>query len=389
MILTSENPSMSTKYSRVFNFSAGPANLPESVLEQVRDEMMNYKNSGMSVMEMSHRSREFDEILANANALAKELLGLEDTHEVLFLQGGASLQFAMAPMNLYQAGKPVDMVHTGYWTEAAIKELKKGVTPNGAPAEVRMVYSGESNNFTQIPELAPGMFSANASYAYVCSNNTIEGTQLKKFPKTPSPLVADMSSDFLSRRIDASQFGLIFAGAQKNLGPSGVVMAIIRRDLADRQDPAIEKVPTMLQYRTHTKAGSRYNTPPAFGIYVAGLVMNWIKTKGGLSKMEELNEKKAKLLYDAIDQSGGIFSCPVEKSVRSTMNVVWRVTPRGGMPNEELETQLISEAKKAGVIEIKGHRLVGGLRASIYNAMPIEGVQRLTDVMKEFQKKYG
>ena len=284
----------------------------------------------------------------------------------------------MLPMNLYQTGKPVDMIHTGSWSEMAIKELKKGY-------EMRTVYSGESNKFTQIPSFNEDQFNPSASYAYLCSNNTIEGTQFKSFPKTAAPLIADMSSDFLSRKFDMNQFGAVFAGAQKNVGPSGVCMVIIRKDLAERGD---EKLPTMLQYRTHVKAGSRYNTPPAFGIYVAGLVMNWIKTSGGLEALEKTNEMKAKILYDTIDKSGGFYSCPVAKDCRSLMNVVWRVKPNG-QANEEMETAMISEAKKTGLIEIKGHRSVGGMRASIYNAMPVEGVQALADFMVQFQKKNG
>lgn len=328
-------------------------------------------------MEMSHRSKEFDEILANATSVAKELLGVGDDYEVLFLQGGASLQFAMVPMNLYIKGQPIDVIHTGSWSDAAIKDLKKGF-------EMRMVYSGESNKFTQIPKIETSQFNPQASYAYLCSNNTIEGTQFKQFPDTGKvPLVADMSSDFLSRPIDTKKFGLIFAGAQKNLGPSGVCMVVIRKDLAERAD---EKLPIMLNYRTHIKGGSRHNTPPAFGIYVAGLVMNWIKSQGGLVKMAEHNAKKAAVLYDAIDKSNGFYSCPVDKAVRSDMNVVFRVKPES-KDSEALETALIGEAKKAGLIEIKGHRSVGGLRASIYNAHPMAGVEALANLMSDFHKK--
>jgi phosphoserine aminotransferase len=367
------------KYERLFNFSAGPANLPESVLEQVRDEMMNYKRSGMSVMEMSHRSKEFDEILANATARTKELMGLGDDYEVLFLQGGASLQFAMIPMNLCQPGKPVDVMHTGYWSEMAIKELKKGF-------ESRLVYDGTKDKFTKIADVPASEFNPEASYAYLCSNNTIEGSQFKKFPKTGSvPLIADMSSDILSRKIDFKQFGMIFAGAQKNLGPSGVTMVVMRKDLAERGS---DKLPTMLQYRTHTKGGSRYNTPPAFGIYICGLVLDWIAKQGGLDKMEQHNAKKAGHIYDAIDGSGGFYHCPVDKAVRSDMNVVWRIKP-GTPDSEKLEESFIKEAKAAGLLELKGHRAVGGIRASIYNAHPIESTQRLAEVMKNFQKKNG
>jgi phosphoserine aminotransferase len=371
-------------YQRVFNFSAGPANLPVPVLEKVRDELLNYRGPGagpgcgMSVLEMSHRSKEFDEILANATRLTRELLGVTADQEVLFLQGGASLQFAMAPMNFFQAGRPVDVVHTGYWTEMALKELKKGF-------ESRVVYTGEAEKFTRIPELRSEQFHPDASYVYLCSNNTIEGTQLQDLPKTAAPLVADMSSDFLSRPLDMSRFGLVFAGAQKNLGPSGLVVAVISKELAER---APQGLPTMLQYRTHIQAGSRYNTPPAFSIYVAGLVLEWIRDHGGLAGMAEHNERKARVLYDAIDRGQGFYTCPVEKSVRSRMNVVWRVTP-GGAPSEALEAGLIAEARKAEIIEIKGHRAVGGLRASIYNAMPIAGVERLASLLDDFRRRRG
>jgi phosphoserine aminotransferase len=366
-----------SKYNRVFNFAAGPAALPESVLEQVRDDLMNYRGSGMSVMEMSHRSKEFDEIISKAKATAREILKLGDDYEVLFLQGGASLQFTMVPMNLVQAGKPVDVVHTGNWTEMAIGQLKKGT-------EYRIVATGEKDGFKKLPKLHSDQFNPNASYVHVCTNNTIEGTQWKSLPDTGKvPLVADMSSDFMSRRMDFSKFGLIFAGAQKNLGPSGVCMVVIRKDLAERAD---EKLPSMLQYRTHIKNDSRYNTPPAFGIYICGLVMDWIQKQGGLEAMERTNNAKAKALYDAIDSSGGFYACPISNEDRSAMNVVFRIQP-GQKRGEELEELFIKETKKAGLAELKGHRSIGGLRASIYNAHPIEGVHALTSFMREFQKK--
>jgi phosphoserine aminotransferase len=366
-----------TQYNRVFNFSAGPANLPVPVLEQVRDELLNYKNSGMSVMEMSHRSKEFDGIMDHSIAITKELLGLGNEHEVLFLQGGASLQFSMVPMNLMESGKPIDVVHTGYWVEMAMKEFKR-------VGEMNTVFNGEGQKFTRVPKPNEIKFSPNASFAYLCSNNTIEGTQMKQFPTAGNvPMVADMSSDFLSRRFNAKDFGLIFAGAQKNLGPSGVTMVILRKDLVEKGS---DKLPTMLQYRTHVKGGSRYNTPPAFSIYVCGLVMDWIKKNGGLSGMEEMNRMKAKVIYDAIDAGQGFYSCPVDKESRSDMNIVFRVKV-GTDKSEELETALIGEAKKNGLLEIKGHRSVGGLRASLYNAHPLEGAKALADLMHSFAKK--
>jgi phosphoserine aminotransferase len=370
---------MQNKYNRIFNFAAGPAVLPEVVLEQVRDELLNYKGSGASVMEMSHRSKAFDEIMANAVARTKEILKLGDDYTVLFLQGGASLQFSMAPMNLQQPGKPVDMIHSGNWTEMAIGQLKKG-------HEFRIVASGEKDGFKRLPKIDTAELSPNASYAYICSNNTIEGTQWKSFPDTGSvPLVCDMSSDIMSRRLDFSKFGLIFAGAQKNLGPSGVCMVVMKKDLAER---ASDKLPTMLQYRTHIKGDSRYNTPPAFSIYVCGLVMDWIQKQGGLEAVEKRNQEKAGILYDAIDSSGFYKSPILDKDHRSLMNVTIRIRP-DSPESEKLEETFVKEAKAAGLAELKGHRNIGGLRASIYNAFPVEGVKALTQFMREFERKNG
>lgn len=365
------------KQNRIHNFAAGPAALPESVLEQVRDELMNYKGSGVSVMEMSHRSKAFDEIMANTKKAVKDLMALGDDHEILFLQGGASLQFSMVPMNLAQKGKPIDVIHSGYWTEMAIKQLKG--------YEHRIVASSEKDGFKKLPMVHSDMFNPNASYTYICTNNTIYGTQWKDIPDTGSaPLVADMSSDILSRRRDFKKYGLIFAGAQKNLGPSGVCLVVIRKDLAERADA---NLPTMLQYRTHVKGDSRYNTPPAFGIYVCGLVLDWIQKQGGLEAIEKTNETKAKLLYDAIDSSS-FYMSPLEKTHRSSMNVVFRVKPDSA-DSETLEDTFVKEAKAVGLTELKGHRAIGGLRASIYNAMSVESVKILVDFMKAFEKKHG
>lgn len=369
---------MKQKYDRIFNFSAGPANLPEPVLEQVRDEMLNYKGSGVSMMEISHRSKQFDEVMANANAITKRILGLGDDYAVMFLQGGASLQFSMLPMNLLQQGKPADIIHSGYWTEMAIGQHKKGF-------EHRIVTSGEKDKFTRLPALNEKELNPNASYVYMCSNNTIEGTQWKSFPNTGNvPLVCDMSSDFMSRKLDYNKFGVIFAGAQKNLGPSGVCLVVMKKELAER---APESLPTMLQYRTHIKGDSRYNTPPAFGIYVCGLVMEWIEKNGGLAGIEKRNEEKAKVLYDAIDATG-YYGSPIQKQDRSLMNVVFRIKP-GTPDSEKLEEAFIKEAKAAGLVELKGHRAIGGLRASIYNAHPLEGVNALAQFMREFERKNG
>ncbi|GAB4439579.1 MAG: 3-phosphoserine/phosphohydroxythreonine transaminase [Anaerolineae bacterium] len=361
--------------NRIFNFSAGPAVLPEPVLEQARDEMLNYRGSGMSVMEMSHRSKDFMAIIEGAETGLRRVMGIPDDYAVLFLQGGASLQFSMVPMNLYQEGNPIDVIHTGAWTEKAIKEIEK-------VAACKVVASTEGENFTRLP--APGEIelSQNASYVHLCSNNTIFGTQWRHFPDTGDiPLVADMSSDILSRPVDVSKFGLIFAGAQKNIGPSGVTLVIMRRDLAER---APKSLPTMLQYRTHIKGESLYNTPPTFGIYMIGLVMGWIEQMGGVSGIERHNRRKAELLYQAID-STDFYSCPVATGDRSLMNVVFRVDNG----NEALEKQFVTEATAAGLSGLKGHRSVGGLRASIYNAQPLEGVQALVDFMDRFEERNG
>ncbi len=362
-------------HDRIFNFSAGPAVLPEPVLEQARDEMLNYRGSGMSVMEMSHRSKDFTAIIDGAEAGLRRVMGIPDDYAVLFLQGGASLQFSMVPMNLYQEGNPVDVIHTGAWTEKAIEEIEKVAACN-------IAASVAADNFTRLPAPAEIQLSENASYVHVCSNNTIFGTQWRDFPDTgDTPLVADMSSDILSRPVDVAKFGLIFAGAQKNIGPSGVTLVIMRRELADR---AAKSLPTMLQYRTHISKGSLYNTPPTFGIYMIGLVMDWIEQMGGISGIEQHNQRKAGLLYQAID-STGFYSGPVAKADRSLMNVVFRVDNG----NEALEKTFVTEAAAAGLSGLKGHRSVGGLRASIYNAQPLEGVQALVDFMRGFEQRYG
>ncbi len=362
-------------YNRIHNFSAGPAVLPESVLEKARDQMLNFEGSGMSVMEMSHRSKPFEKILAQAEQGVRKILNVPENYEILFLQGGASFQFAMVPINLYISGQPVDVLHTGVWTKKAIDELKK-------LTEFKIVATSEKENFTYIPKLSEIQFNPKASYVHMCSNNTIYGTQWKAFPKTGNvPLVADMSSDILSRPLDINQFGLIFAGAQKNIGPSGVTLVIIRKDLAERCNPNLA---TMLQYRTHIKEKSMYNTPPTFAIYIAALVMEWIEKEGGLVAIEKRNEAKAKLLYDVIDASS-FYQAHAKDDSRSFMNVVFRIKNK----NEALEEKFASDANKAGLSGLKGHRSAGGLRASIYNAMPVEGVKALAQFMKEFEKKNG
>jgi phosphoserine aminotransferase len=359
----------------IYNFSAGPGVLPRPVLERARDELLNYGDSGMSVMEMSHRSKTFEAILAGAEAGLRRVMGIPEAYAVLFLQGGASLQFAMVPMNLYLEGRPVDVIHTGAWTEKAIADLEKVAT-------YRLAASTEAEGFRRLPELAEIELNKEASYVYLCSNNTIFGTQWREFPHTGDvPLVADMSSDILSRVIDVSRFGLIFAGAQKNIGPAGVTVVIMRPELAERAD---DKLPVMLQYRTHLKGHSLYNTPPTFGVYMIGLVMDWIEAQGGVAELERRNEAKAQLLYQAIDQSD-FYHCPVAKSDRSRMNVIYRV----GGGNGELEKRFVAEAEAAGLTELKGHRSVGGLRASLYNAQSLEAVEVLVDFMRAFEAKYA
>lgn len=371
---------MSQKYNRVYNFSAGPAALPVEVLEQARDELLNYKDSGMSVMEMSHRSAEFTEIIQKAEAGVRELLKVPEEYAVLFLQGGASLQFSMVPMNLAGPNGKVALVQTGSWTEKAAKEIEK-------ICALEIVASTKDSNYSKLPSLNDIAVPDGASYLHMCSNNTIFGTEFAEFPKgLRVPLVCDMSSDIMSRPIDVSQFGVIFAGAQKNLGPSGVTLVIIRKDLAEK---AAKTLPTMLQYRTHIEKESLYNTPPTYAIYILGLVLQWVKSKGGLESIEKVNIEKANLLYDAID-SNPFYMCPVQKEARSRMNVVFRVA--GADKDEkkaELESLFVKEASAAGLKTLKGHRSVGGLRASIYNAMPLEGVQALVDFMRDFASKHG
>ena len=365
---------------RVHNFNAGPGALPLPVLERIREELLDWRESGMSVMEMSHRSPEFESINAAANQKLRSLLGISDDYAVIFLQGGGSMQFTMAPMNLCLPGKPVDVLHTGVWTAKAIGELKKGFLHN-------IAASTESEKFSRLPRRDEMKFSPDASYVHICTNNTIEGTQWTTLPETGPesrnvPLVADMSSDIASRLVDVKKFGLIFAGAQKNLGPSGVTIVIIRKDLAERAD---KNLPTLLQYRTHIKENSLYHTPPTFAVYVVGLVLEWIASEGGVQGMEKRNGAKAKLLHDTIESSGGFYHCPVENSSRSKMNVVFRV----GGGDESLEKQFANQAAAAGLVGTPGHRSVGGMRVSLYNAVEPAAVEALTGFMREFQRTRG
>jgi phosphoserine aminotransferase len=379
---------------RAFNFNAGPATLPLPVLERIREELLDWRGTGMSVMEMSHRSPEFESIAARAEAGLRKHLAVPDDYAVIFLQGGGSLQFTMAPMNLCLPGKPVDLLHTGMWTGKALGELKKGILH-------RVAASTEAVKFARLPRKEEISLSPDASYVYLCTNNTIEGTQWHALPETGDvPLVADMSSDIASRPIDVRKFGLIFAGAQKNLGPSGATAVIIRKDLAERAD---KNLPTVLQYRTQIKERSLYHTPPTFAIYVIALVMEWLETEGGVAAVEKRNEAKAKLLYDAIDSSGGYYTCPVEKSSRSKMNAVFRVAGGAGrsgaalgvdrfavaQDNEALEKKFVEEAAAAGIVGIVGHRSVGGMRVSLYNAVTLEAVEALASFLREFHRTRG
>jgi len=357
---------------RVYNFSAGPAVLPEEVLKEAADEMMDYKGTGMSVMEMSHRSKAYETIINEAEADLRDLLSIPDNYKVLFLQGGASQQFAMVPMNLFQKGVG-DYIITGQWAKKAYQEAKLYGTANA-------VASSADKTFSYLPDVSDLPISEDADYVYICENNTIYGTKYKTLPDTKGKiLVADLSSCFLSEPVDVSKYGLIFAGAQKNVGPAGVVIVIIREDLI-RED-VLKETPTMLRYYTHADAKSLYNTPPAYGIYICGKVFKWLKNLGGLEAMKQINEKKAAILYDFLDQSKMFHGTVVEKD-RSLMNVPF-VTG-----DEELDALFVKESKAAGFENLKGHRSVGGMRASIYNAMPLEGVEKLVSFMKDFEEKH-
>ena len=355
--------------ARVYNFSAGPAVLPEEVLQEAADEMLDYRGTGMSVMEMSHRSKAYDTIIKEAEADLRELMNIPDNYKVLFLQGGASQQFAMIPMNLMKNGV-ADYIVTGQWAKKAYQEAQKYGKAN-------KIASSEDKTFSYIPDCSDLPISPDADYVYICENNTIYGTKFKKLPNTKGKtLVADVSSCFLSEPVDVSKYGIIYGGVQKNIGPAGMVIVIIREDLIT--EDVLPGTPTMLRYKIHADADSLYNTPPAYGIYICGKVFKWLKKMGGLEAMKERNEKKAKILYDYLDESK-LFKGTVRKEDRSLMNVPF-ITG-----NEELDAKFVKEAKEAGFENLKGHRTVGGMRASIYNAMPIEGVEKLVEFMKKFE----
>ena len=356
---------------RVYNFSAGPAVLPEEVLTEAAAEMLDYRGTGMSVMEMSHRSKAYQAIIDEAEADLRELMHIPDNYKVLFLQGGASQQFAMIPMNLMKNGV-ADYIITGQWAKKAWKEAQMYGKANA-------VATSEDETFSYIPDCSDLPISEDADYVYICENNTIYGTKFWKLPNTKGKiLVSDVSSCFLSEPVDVTKYGLIYGGVQKNIGPAGVVIAIIREDLI-RED-VLPGTPTMLRYKTHADNGSMYNTPPAYGIYICGKVFKWLKAMGGLEAMKARNEKKAKILYDFLDSSK-LFKGTVRKEDRSLMNVPF-VTG-----DKELDAKFVKEAEAAGFVNLKGHRTVGGMRASIYNAMPIEGVEKLVAFMKEFEEK--
>lgn len=354
---------------RVYNFSAGPAVLPEEVLKSAADEMLDYNGTGMSVMEMSHRSKAYEQIITEAEQDLRDLMNIPDNYKVLFLQGGASLQFAMIPMNLMK-NKKADYIITGQWAKKAYKEAQKY-------GEARAVASSEDKTFSYIPDCSDLDIADDADYVYICENNTIYGTKFKELPNTKGKtLVADVSSCFLSEPIDVTKYGVIYGGVQKNIGPAGVVIVIIREDLIPETTP--DYVPTMMQYKIHADNKSLYNTPPAYGIYICGKVFKWLKKMGGLEAMKKHNEEKAAILYDFLDNSK-LFKGTVEKKDRSLMNVPF-VTG-----DADLDAKFVKEAKEAGFENLKGHRTVGGMRASIYNAMPKEGVEKLVEFMKKFE----
>jgi phosphoserine aminotransferase len=358
---------------RIFNFSAGPAVLPEEVLREAADEMLDWHGSGMSVMEMSHRGPEFIAIAGEAEASVRELLAIPSNYQVLFLQGGATLQFAMVPMNLLRGKASADYVNTGEWSKKAIAEAQRY-------GKVNIAASAEDRNFTYVPRQASWRLDPAAAYVHLCTNETIGGVEFHWLPDTGDvPLVADMSSHILSRPVEIAKFGLIYAGAQKNIGPAGLTLVIVREDLLGK---TIAGTPTMLDYNVHAKAQSMLNTPPTYGIYIAGLVFKWLQRKGGLNAIESANRAKAAVLYDYLGDSS-LFASPVAASDRSLMNVPFTLR------DASLDADFLKGAEECGMVQLKGHRSVGGMRASLYNAMPIEGVQRLVTYMKEFEARHG
>lgn len=362
------------KANRAYNFNAGPSALPLEVLERAREELVDFRGNGMSILEMSHRSKVYEEVHNEAASLLRELLGVPDGYHILFLQGGASLQFSMVPMNFLSRGRAAGYVLTGNWAEKAWKEAQ-------VLGETFVAASTKEENYRRIPSLEEIRFGPDAAYLHITSNNTIFGTQWKEFPDTGEvPLIADMSSDILSRPVDVNQFALIYAGAQKNLGPAGVTVVIVREDLVERGP---KDIPTMLQYRTHAKNNSLYNTPPVFAIYMMGLVLRWAKEQGGVAELERRNREKAQLIYEVIDRYPDFYLGHAEPGSRSAMNITFR------LPTPELEQQFLEEAKREGFVGLNGHRSVGGCRASLYNAVPLESCRALREYMLEFLRKRG
>ncbi len=359
---------------RIFNFNAGPSALPLSVLEQARDQFVEFAGSGMSILEVSHRAKDYEGVHNRAKALVQELLGLSDRYEVLFLGGGATLQFSMVPMNLLAGGKTCDFTVTGAWAKKAYADSK-------LIGNVNVVYDGKADNYLNLPNPADVKVNPATTYLHITSNETIGGVQWPSFPDTGDvPIVADMSSDFLSRRVPVEKFGLIYAGAQKNVGPAGLAVVIIRKDLLER---CPDNLTAYLNYKTHAKENSLYNTPPVYAIYITSLVLEWLKGLGGLPAAERMADERAGLIYGMMDKHAGYYRCPVPAHCRSKMNIVFR------LPSEELEQKFIKEATAAGMGGLKGHRSVGGCRASVYNAMPIEGAKALADFMDAFARKNG
>ncbi|WP_425059223.1 Phosphoserine aminotransferase [Sporomusa carbonis] len=365
---------MTKSFKRAHNFNAGPAALPLAALQKAQEELLDFNGTGMSVMELSHRSKDYEAVHNRAIGLLKELLAIPENYDVLFLQGGASLQFAMVPLNFLPAGKKAGYVMTGSWSEKAYAEAEK-------LGEVFVAASAKEGNYRRIPATEELKYGSDAAYLHITSNNTIFGTQWQDFPDTGDvPMIADMSSDILSRPFDVSKFGLIYAGAQKNLGPAGVTVVIIRHDLLDQ---ANKKVPTMLKYGTYAKDNSLYNTPPTFSIYMVKLMLEWVKEQGGVAAIYKRNQEKAALIYETIDASNGFYVGHAQPDARSLMNVTFRLA------NEELEKKFLDTAKKSGFVGLNGHRSVGGCRASIYNAVPYESCAALRDLMVSFRKENG
>lgn len=360
--------------SRIFNFNAGPAVLPLAVLERARDELVDFQGRGMSLLEMSHRSKEYEAVHDRAKSLLRELLGMPSNYEILFLGGGATLQFSMVPLNLLAPGKSCDFTLTGAWAKKAHADARK-------VGRVNVVFDGKADDYRSLPGPLSLKLDPEAAYLHLTSNETIGGVQWHEFPDSGAvPLVCDMSSDFLSRRVPVGRFGLIYAGAQKNVGPAGASVILVREDLLARSPDSLT---AYLSYKVHAAENSLYNTPPVFAVYVMGLVLEWVSTAGGLAGMERLADLRAGLLYQAIERSAGFYRCPIPAGCRSKMNVVFR------LPSEELEQRFLEKAKGERMQGLKGHRSVGGIRASIYNAMPVEGAQSLAAFMDDFGRKNG